>query len=93
MITRLEVIDFKGMMASPPRLKSSIILSYLNFLPVLKLSCIKSIDQWMFGATGCKSASRHLHQVIEMAHKEDIKGSIELLVACVTELDKHDWRF
>lgn len=37
--------------------------------------------------------TRHLHQVIEMAHKEDIKGSIELLVACVTELDKHDWRF
>jgi endoglucanase len=37
--------------------------------------------------------TRHLHQVIEMAHKEDIKGSIELLVACVTELDKHVWRF
>jgi endoglucanase len=37
--------------------------------------------------------TRHLHQVIEMAHKEDIKGSIELLVACVSELDKHDWRF
>jgi endoglucanase len=37
--------------------------------------------------------TRHLHQVIEMAHKDDIKGSIELLVACVSELDKHDWAF
>jgi endoglucanase len=37
--------------------------------------------------------TRHLHQVIEMAHKDDIKASIELLVACVTELDKHDWAF
>lgn len=37
--------------------------------------------------------TRHLHQVIEMAHKEDIKGSIELLAACVSELDQHDWSF
>jgi endoglucanase len=37
--------------------------------------------------------TRHLHQVIEMAHKEDIQGSIDLLVACVSELDKHDWKF
>jgi endoglucanase len=37
--------------------------------------------------------TRHLHQVIEMAHKDDIKASIELLVACTTELDKHDWAF
>lgn len=36
--------------------------------------------------------TRHLHQVIEMAHKDDIKGSIELLAACVSELDKHDWK-
>lgn len=35
--------------------------------------------------------TRHLHQVIEMAHKEDIKGSIDLLTACVSELDLHDW--
>ena len=27
--------------------------------------------------------TRHLHQVIEMAHKDDIQGSIDLLVACV----------
>jgi tetrahedral aminopeptidase len=35
--------------------------------------------------------TRHLHQVIEMAHKEDIKGSIDLLTVCVTELDSYNW--
>lgn len=37
--------------------------------------------------------TRHLHQVIEMAHKEDIRASIDLLKACVSELDQHDWAF
>lgn len=37
--------------------------------------------------------TRHLHQVIEMAHKKDIQGSIDLLTACVQEIDKHDWSF
>lgn len=37
--------------------------------------------------------TRHLHQVIEMAHKDDIKGSIDLLTACVSELDTYDWNF
>ena len=37
--------------------------------------------------------TRHLHQVIEMAHKDDIKESINLLVACVEEIDKHNWKF
>lgn len=37
--------------------------------------------------------TRHLHQVIEMAHKNDIKGSIDLLTACVSELDQYDWSF
>jgi endoglucanase len=37
--------------------------------------------------------TRHLHQVIEMAHKSDIQASIDLLTACCQELDKHDWRF
>ena len=36
--------------------------------------------------------TRHLHQVIEMAHKKDIENSIHLLVAAVAELDKFDWR-
>ncbi|MGV3630068.1 MAG: M42 family metallopeptidase [Bacteroidota bacterium] len=37
--------------------------------------------------------TRHLHQVIEMAHKEDISRSIDLLVACVSDLDQYDWSF
>jgi endoglucanase len=36
--------------------------------------------------------TRHLHQVIEMAHKEDIRGSIDLLKACLTNIDKYDWK-
>ncbi|MDB5226043.1 MAG: peptidase family protein [Bacteroidota bacterium] len=35
--------------------------------------------------------TRHLHQVIEMAHKEDIEGSILLLKHCVENLDKYNW--
>lgn len=35
--------------------------------------------------------TRHLHQVIEMAHKEDIRASIDLLKACVLEIDTYDW--
>lgn len=37
--------------------------------------------------------TRHLHQVIEMAHKDDIQGSIDLLTACLEELDTYDWSF
>jgi putative aminopeptidase FrvX len=37
--------------------------------------------------------TRHIHQVIEMAHKEDIRGSIDLLTNCLSELDQHDWSF
>lgn len=37
--------------------------------------------------------TRHIHQVIEMAHKEDIKGSIDLLTNCLSELDQYDWSF
>ncbi|MDX1445584.1 M42 family metallopeptidase [Lishizhenia sp.] len=37
--------------------------------------------------------TRHLHQVIEMAHKEDITNSIELLSKCIQEIDTHDWSF
>ncbi|KPQ12290.1 MAG: endoglucanase [Algoriphagus marincola HL-49] len=35
--------------------------------------------------------TRHLHQVIEMAHKSDIQGSIDLLVACLEKIDDYDW--
>lgn len=37
--------------------------------------------------------TRHLHQVIEMAHKDDIQGSIDLLTACVKELNQFDEQF
>jgi endoglucanase len=37
--------------------------------------------------------TRHIHQVIEMAHKKDIEGSINLLANCLQDLDKHDWNF
>jgi endoglucanase len=37
--------------------------------------------------------TRHLHQVIEMAHKDDIRGSIDLLTACLLNLDKFDEKF
>src|SRR5688572_30954193 len=36
--------------------------------------------------------TRHIHQVIEMAHKNDIEGSIALLVNCLQDLDKYDWK-
>lgn len=35
--------------------------------------------------------TRHLHQVIEMAHKDDVNGAIDLLVASLENLDKFDW--
>ena len=37
--------------------------------------------------------TRHLHQSIEMAHKEDITASISLLEKCLLSLDKGDWSF
>ena len=37
--------------------------------------------------------TRHIHQTIEMANKEDIKNCIALLKACLINLDKYDWKF
>lgn len=37
--------------------------------------------------------TRHIHQVIEMADKSDIKASIDLLKNCIQDLDKFDWSF
>ena len=34
--------------------------------------------------------TRHLHQVTEMAHKKDVQGAIDLLTACLQELDQLD---
>jgi tetrahedral aminopeptidase len=36
--------------------------------------------------------TRHIHQVIEMAHKEDISNCILLLKAALENLDKFKWR-
>ena len=35
--------------------------------------------------------TRHLHQVIEMAHKDDIAQCIKLLDACLKDLDQKNW--
>jgi endoglucanase len=37
--------------------------------------------------------TRHIHQVIEMADKSDIRASIDLLKNCLLDLDKFDWSF
>ena len=37
--------------------------------------------------------TRHLHQVIEMADKQDIKESINLLDECLISLDKFNWEY
>lgn len=35
--------------------------------------------------------TRNIHQVIEMADKDDIRGSIELLKGCLINIDSWDW--
>lgn len=35
--------------------------------------------------------TRNLHQVIEMADKDDIADCIQLLKVCLEELDQYDW--
>lgn len=35
--------------------------------------------------------TRHLHQVIEMAHKEDINSCIDLLFYALSEIDQYKW--
>lgn len=37
--------------------------------------------------------TRHLHQVIEMAHKEDITASIELLIYALEQIDQANWDY
>jgi len=36
---------------------------------------------------------RYLHQSIEMCHKKDIQDSIDLLKACLMNMNKYDWSF
>jgi endoglucanase len=37
--------------------------------------------------------TRHIHQVIEMVHKEDVRGAIDLLRHSVINLNTYDWSF
>ena len=37
--------------------------------------------------------TRNLHQVIEMADKDDINASIDLLTASISDLDTYEWSF
>lgn len=37
--------------------------------------------------------TRHIHQTIETCHKQDLAACIQLLTACVCDLDKHNWDF
>jgi putative aminopeptidase FrvX len=37
--------------------------------------------------------TRHIHSVIEMCSKSDIRASIDLLRSCVEELDRGNWEF
>lgn len=37
--------------------------------------------------------TRHIHQVIEMADKSDIRACIALLKECIKGLDKYNWKF
>jgi len=35
--------------------------------------------------------TRHIHQVIESVHKEDVKSSIELLSSCISNINSFNW--
>ena len=37
--------------------------------------------------------TRHIHQTIETCHRQDLAACIQLLAACVCELDQHAWEF
>ena len=37
--------------------------------------------------------TRHIHQVIEMVHKEDVRGAIDLLRHSVENLHNYNWKF
>lgn len=37
--------------------------------------------------------TRHIHQVIETVHKDDVLNSIQLLKACVENLHNYNWEF
>ncbi len=44
-------------------------------------------------AGAISTPTRHIHSVIEMANKDDIKASVELLKLSLQNLDQYDWGF
>lgn len=42
-------------------------------------------------AGGLSIPTRHIHQVIEMVHKEDVRLTIDLLKAALSDIDGFDW--
>lgn len=43
---------------------------------------------------GCISIPcRNVHQTVEMAHKADVRGGIDLLKQCLLSIDQYDWSF
>ncbi len=40
---------------------------------------------------GISIPTRNIHQSIEMAHKADIQGSIDLMIACAKDINTFDW--
>ena len=44
-------------------------------------------------AGGISIPTRYLHQVIEMANKQDVKNTMHLLEHCLLEMDTYDWSF
>lgn len=44
-------------------------------------------------AGGISIPTRYLHQVIEMVHKDDVQATIDLLAACLADMDTYDWSF
>lgn len=53
-----------------------------------------SMQQYAKGgsiAGGISIPCRYLHQVIEMADKRDVRGTIDLLKACLKRIDEFDW--
>ncbi|MBX9850593.1 MAG: M42 family metallopeptidase [Cytophagaceae bacterium] len=55
--------------------------------PLQRMSLMGSI------AGAVSIPTRHIHQVIETVHKEDVGNCIRLLKACIENLQKHDWAF
>lgn len=55
--------------------------------PVQRMSLFGSI------AGAVSIPTRHIHQVIETVHKEDVSDSIQLLKVCIENIDRYDWAF